>query len=155
MPEIFSDEWLASWADLINNDETLAERAPEGLWRTYVVIEGDGSSPYIPVGETVHMMLHLKDGRCERLERVDGPPGPRDLDFRFTGPAGVFEEVAAGLCDPVDAGLEGKIEIAGDMRFLLRFAELVTDVMELYITKLDTDWPRGKPPYGGGAGEAE
>lgn len=156
MPDIFTDEWLGSWSDLINSDQELAKRAPEGLWRIYVVINGEDGSPYIPGDETLQLMLFLKDGRCEKLVRVYEAPGPRDLDFRFTGPATVFEEIAAGLRDPVEAGLDGKIEIAGDMRFLLRYAELVTEVMELYTNKLATDWPKGKPPYGedGGVGAA-
>lgn len=148
MPDIFTGEWLASWTDLINSDPSLAERAPAGLWRVHVMISGDGVSPYISEGESYQLMLHLEDGRCSRLQRIDSPPGPRDLDFRFTAPAAVFEQVAAGQLDPVDAGLEGKIQIAGDMRFLLRYAELVTEVMKLYVEKLETEWPKGKPPYG-------
>lgn len=152
MPDIFSEEWLGSWADVINSDEDLAKRAPDGLWRIYIVINGDGNSPYIPQGEKLQLMFHLEDGRCVLLESVDEPPGPRDLDFRFTGSAAVFEEIAVGLRDPVESGLDGSIEIAGDMRFLLRYAELVTQVMELYTNKLATDWPHGKPPYGEGDG---
>lgn len=147
MGEIFSDEWLSGWAELINSDGDIAARAPEGLWRVHVVVNGDDSSPYVAESETLQLMLHLEDGRCTRLERVDSPPGPRDLDFRFAGPATVFEKIAAGQLDPVDAGLEGQIAIAGDMRFLLRYAELVTEVMDLFMSKLETEWPRGKPPY--------
>ncbi len=155
MANIFSDEWLASWAELINSGMSLADSAPDGLWRIYVVIDGDSGSPYISEGESLQLSLHIEDGKCVKLETVDSPPGPRDLDFRFTGPATVFEEIAAGLRDPVDAGLDGHITIAGDMRFLLRYAELVTGIMELYTTKLETDWPKGKPPYDDGAEAVE
>lgn len=145
---VFSQPWLDQWAALINSNESLAERAPEGVWRMYVRSEGDGVSPYIPAGETMHLMIHLSDGRCTRLERTDAPPGPRDLDFRFSGPATVFEEIAANLRDPVQAGLEGDIKIAGDMAFLLRHAELVKELVDLYTGSLETDWPLGRPPYG-------
>jgi SCP-2 sterol transfer family len=145
--EVFSTAWLDEWAALINSDESLQQRAPEGIWRIYIRAEGDGVSPYVPAGETMHLMIHLSDGRCTRLERTDAPPGPRDLDFRFSGPASVFEEVAAGLRDPVGAGLEGDIKIAGDMAFLLRYAELVKELVDLYTGSLETDWPRGRPPY--------
>ncbi len=149
MAEVFSAAWLARWAELINSDEGLPGRAPPGLWRIYLRIEGDSASPYVPEDEGLHVLLHLQDGRCTRLETSEGPPGPRELDFRFSGPALVFEEVAAGQRDPVDAGLEGGIEIAGDMSFLLRHAELVKEIVELYVQRLETDWPRGRPPYGG------
>lgn len=148
--EVFSPGWLGQWAELINSDESLPERAPAGAWRIYVRAEGDGVSPYVPAGETLHLMLQLEDGRCTRLERTEGPPGPRELDFRFSGPARVFEEVAAGLRDPVDAGLAGEIKIAGDMAFLLRNAELVKEIVDLYVGRLETEWPRGRPPYGEG-----
>ncbi len=149
--EVFSPGWLGQWAALINSDESLPERAPAGVWRIYIRAEGDGVSPYVPEGETMHLMLHLDDGRCTRLERTAAAPGPRDLDFRFSGPAAVFEEVAAGLRDPVDAGLAGDIKIAGDMAFLLRNAELVKEIVDLYVGRLETDWPHGRPPYGDGA----
>jgi SCP-2 sterol transfer family len=151
MADVFSDDWLAQWAELINSDEGLPGRAPPGLWRIYLRVEGDSASPYVPQDESLHLLLHLQDGRCTRLEKGEGPPGPRDLDFRFSGPATVFEQVAAGLRDPVDAGLEGDIKIAGDMAFLLRHAEMVKEIVDLYVGRLETDWPRGKPPYGGEA----
>lgn len=145
---VFSQPWLDEWAAAINSDEALAENAPEGIWRIYMRAEGDGVSPYIPEGETMHLMIHLENGRCTRLERTDGPPGPRDLDFRFSGGATTFESVAAGLRDPIEAGLEGEIKIAGDMSFLLRYAELVQELVKVYTGELATEWPKGKPPYG-------
>lgn len=144
---VFSQPWLDQWAELINSDESLAQRAPEGVWRIYIRAEGDGVSPYVFAEETMHLMIHLEDGRCTRLERADEPPGPRDLDFRFSGPATVFEEIAAALRDPIQAGLEGHIKIAGDMAFLLRHAELVKEIVDLYVRRLETDWPKGRPPY--------
>lgn len=148
MADVFSDDWLAQWAELINSDETLPGRAPAGLWRIYLRIEGDDTSPYVPAQTGLHLLLHLKDGRCALLEKRAQPPGPRDMDFRFSGPASVFEQVAAGRRDPVDAGLEGDIKIAGDMAFLLRHAELVKEIVDLYVGRLQTDWPKGMPPYG-------
>lgn len=154
MADVFSSEWLAQWAELINSDEGLPDRAPPGLRRIYLRVDGDGVSPYVPEGQSLHLLLHLEDGRCTQLASAAEPPGPRDLDFRFSGPAGVFEEIAAGLRDPVDAGLEGHIKIAGDMGFLLRYAELVKEILDLYVERLETDWPKGKPPYGSSPGAA-
>jgi hypothetical protein len=145
---VFSDSWLDQWSKLINADETLPARAPEGVWRIHMRIEGDGVSPYVPEGETIHLMIHITDGRCTRLERTADGPGPRDLDFRFSGPAHIFEEVSAGLRDPVEAGLQGHIKIAGDMSFLLKQAELTKEIVELFMNQMQTNWPHGMPPYG-------
>lgn len=145
---VFTDGWLAQWSDLINADETLPGRAPEGLWRIHMRVEGDGISPYVGSTEEVHLMIHIEDGRCVRLERTADGPGPRDLDFRFSGPAHIFEEVSAGLRDPVEAGLQGHIKIAGDMGFLLKQAELTQEIVQLFMEQMETDWPHGRPPYG-------
>ena len=47
------------------------------------------------------------------------------------------------------AGLKGTIKIAGDMRILIKHAELVNVVQEVYTREVETTWPKGKPPYSG------
>lgn len=47
------------------------------------------------------------------------------------------------------AGLKGTIKITGDMRILIRHAELVNVVHEVYAREVETTWPKGKPPYSG------
>jgi len=49
--------------------------------------------------------------------------------------------------DPVEAGLKGTIKITGDMRILIKHAELVNVVNEIYSREVETTWPKGKPPY--------
>jgi len=61
----------------------------------------------------------------------------------------VFEGVAAGLVDPVGAGLKGTIKITGDMRVLIKHADLVNVLYDVYSREVQTDWPKGRPPYGG------
>ena len=38
---------------------------------------------------------------------------------------------------------------AGDMRVLIRHADLVNVLYDVYSREVDTSWPRGKPPYDG------
>ncbi len=71
------------------------------------------------------------------------------LDYRFTGPASVFDSIAAAETDPIDAALSGSIKVRGDMRFLMRQAEMVQVLLEAYSKGVDTTWPKGRPPYGG------
>ena len=35
----------------------------------------------------------------------------------------------------------------GDMRILIKHAELVNVVHEVYAREVETSWPKGKPPY--------
>jgi hypothetical protein len=56
----------------------------------------------------------------------------------------VFEGVAAGLIDLVDVGLKGQIKITGDMRILIRHAELVNALYDVCAREVETLWPRAK-----------
>jgi hypothetical protein len=55
--------------------------------------------------------------------------------------------VASGLVDPVGAGLKGAIKITGNMRILIKHAELVNVLQEMYARDVETTWPKGSPPY--------
>ena len=70
--------------------------------------------------------------------------------YIFELPASVFEGVAAGLIDLIDAGLKGKVKITGDMRILIRHAELVNVLYDVYAREVETTWPKGKPGSAGG-----
>ena len=85
------------------------------------------------------------DGKCLEYRQVEISPPRKDFDFIFELPASVFEGVAAGLIDLIDAGLKGKIKIIGDMRILIRHAELVNAVYDVYAREIETTWPKGKP----------
>lgn len=90
---------------------------------------------------------HPHRGRhCLWYRELDGDPEEK-LDYRFTGPSTVFDEVAASLLDPLDAVLHGSIKVRGDMRFLLRQAELVNVLLGAYTSGVATTWPSGRPPY--------
>jgi len=51
----------------------------------------------------------------------------------------------AGWIDLIDAGLKGSVKITGDMRILIRHAELVNVVYGVYAREIETNWPKGKP----------
>lgn len=146
MPEIYTDEWYGALQKLINSKEDIASKAPKGAWVAIIEIHGDGASPYVADGAVKKFAIRIEDGVCVWYKEVDDE-ADLDLDYRFLGPATVFDEVAANITDPIDAGLDGRIKIRGDMRFLLRQAELVKDVLDIYTAELATDWPKGKPPY--------
>jgi hypothetical protein len=76
-------------------------------------------------------------------------PPRKEFDFIFDLPATTFEGVAAGVVDPVDTGLKGTIKITGDMRILIKHADLVNVLYDVYSREVETAWPLGKPPYAG------
>jgi putative sterol carrier protein len=149
MPDIYTEAWYEALKSLINQNEVIAAKSPKGRWTAAIEITGDGKSPYVPQDSTKRFVVHLEDGKCIWYKELpaDDTGAEFDLDYRFTGAASVFDEIAAGISDPIDAGLDGRIRIKGDMRFLLRQAELVKEILEIYQRDLETTWPKGKPPY--------
>ena len=91
--------------------------------------------------------MQLTDGKCAEYSEVAEAPPRKEFDFIFDLPAAIFEGVAAGVIDPIDAGLKGTIKITGDMRILIRHADLVNVLYDVYSREVTTDWPLGKPPY--------
>lgn len=149
MPDIYTTEWYEALKNLINSDELIKAKAPKGAWTAAVEMVGDGKSPYVPDGEVKRFLVRIENGNCTWYKELapSEEPEPGTLDYRFTGAASVFDEIAAGITDPIDAGLDGRIKIRGDMRFLMRQAELVKEILEIYQKGLETTWPKGKPPY--------
>lgn len=149
MPAIYTKEWYDELKALLNRNPEVEKNAPRGKYKVLAELRGDGRSPYLAEGETLFFVVHLEDGKCTEYYQVDNPPSRKEFDFIFEVPASVFEGVAAGLVDPVEAGLKGTIKITGDMRILIKHAELVNVLQEVYAREVETTWPKGKPPYEG------
>jgi hypothetical protein len=147
MPGIYTEEWYQAMVELANSRDDLSAKVPQGEWRIAVEIEGDGKSPYVPLGETKNYFIHLVDGKVvEYKESAEKIPG-KGLQYRIIGPASIFEGMAAGILDPVEKGLDGTLIIRGDMRLLMQNAELANVIFEIYSQSGVTEFPKGKPPY--------
>ncbi len=147
MPDIYTNDWYDALKDLLNRNEEIQKNAPRGKLTALAELRGDGQSPYLTDGQKLFFVVHLDDGRCTDYYEVAEPPPRKEFDFIFEVPAAVFEGIAAGLVDPVEAGLKGAIKISGDMRILIKHAELVNVVYDVYSREVDTSWPKGSPPY--------
>ncbi len=147
MPDIYTTQWYDELKELLNRNPDLAKSAPSGELKVLGRLFGDGRSPYLGEGEQRFFVVLLNDGKCMDYYEVDEAPPRKEFDFIFEIPASIFEEVAAGSADPVEAGLKGTIKITGDMRILIRHADLVNVVQEVYAREVQTSWPKGRPPY--------
>jgi len=149
MPDIYTPDWYEAVRDAINSRVSDMEGLPEGSWNIAVDILGDGVSPYVDEGAERNFVVRIEGGRCAWYKEVGGEAPGVKLDFRFRGPAKVFDEIAAGLLDPIDAALRGTVKAKGDMRFLMRQAEHVQVLLSAYTDGVETLWPLGSPPYEG------
>ncbi len=147
MADIYTPEWYDEVRDAMNGRVATMRDLPTGAIRIKVEIFGDGRSPYVAAGSERHFLVSIEEGRCAWYREVDGDDPTVKLDYRFRGPATTFDEIAAGLEDPIGAALQGTVKVRGDMRFLMRQAEQVKVLLEAYATGVQTSWPLGRPPY--------
>jgi putative sterol carrier protein len=147
MPAIYTKEWYEELKDLLNRNDEVEKNAPRGKIKVLAELRGEGQSPYLTDGQRLFFVVNLDDGKCIDYSEVTEPPPRKEFDFIFEVPATVFEGVSAGVVDPIEAGLKGTIKITGDMRILIKHAEVVNVVHEVYAREVETTWPKGKPPY--------
>ncbi len=151
MPDIYTTPWYEAVKEAINKAVAAVPDAPSDSFIIQAEIAGDGASPYVGADDTLRFLICLEEGQCVWYREIDEDDPSVKLDYRFTGPATVFDTIAAAELDPIDAALSGEIKVRGDMRFLIRQAGLVQVLLEAYSTGVDTTWPKGRPPYGGAA----
>ena len=151
MPIIYTPEWYESLKEILNRSDQVTKSAPRGVWHVLAEIGGDGASPYFAAEEMKRFAIVLNDGKCDSYEELAQAPPRKDFEFILELPASLFERIVANEADPVEAGLKGVIKITGDMRVLIQNAELVNVLSEIYQREVETEWPKGKPPYAGEA----
>ncbi len=147
MADIYTPAWYEEVRDAMNARVATMKNLPSGALQIKVEIFGDGISPYVAHGSERHFLVSIEDGHCAWYREVEGDDAATKLDYRFRGPATAFDEIAAGLQDPIDAALHGTVKVRGDMRFLMRQAEHVKVLLEAYANGVQTSWPLGRPPY--------
>jgi putative sterol carrier protein len=145
MPAIYTTEWYDALKNLLNENPEVDRNAPRGTINVLAKIVGDVRSPYLSPSDVRNFVVVLSDGKCIEYRQVEISPPRKGFDFIFELPATVFEGVAAGLIDLIDAGLKGSIKITGDMRVLIKHAELVNVIYDVYAQEIETTWPKGKP----------
>jgi len=150
MADVYTPDWYDQVVTAINTRVASMSGLPPETLHIAVDIEGDGASPYVDDGSSRHFLIRIAGGHCEWYREVDeaaqSTPEIR-LDYRFVGPAAEFDAVVAGRVDPIDAALGGIIKVRGDMRYLMRQAEHVQVLLDAYTHGVETDWPKGEPPY--------
>ncbi len=147
MPVIYTDQWYEGMREILNRSDEVTKNAPRGVWHVLAEIRGDGASPYLSADEVKRFAIVLNDGKCDSYQELAEAPPRKDFEFIMELPATLFEGIVANQVDPVESGLKGAIKITGDMRVLIQNAELVNVLSEIYQREVQTEWPKGMPPY--------
>ena len=147
MAAIYSDGWYEEMKCLINSSEELGKKAPKTRIVFTLEVIGDETSPYVRAENALYFLLAIENGKVTEFRPLAERHGGKGLHFRFTAPATLWENIAAGHMDPIKAGLRGEIKVRGDMRFLMENADAVKLAIDLYGHQGNTEWPLGRPPY--------
>lgn len=144
MPVVNTQEWYEALYNAINASKDYEEAASDWEGDMVFVIEGDGRSPYVPAGQRLVFHIDLFHGKCRswrKLEREDEV----NAAYRIRGAASVWEEILCGLQEPLQALLQGKLQLEGDMARILRYVSGVQAMVDI-LNVVPTEWPKGKPP---------
>ena len=150
MPAIYTRPWYDNMKEILNRSDEVTKNAPRGVWHVLAEIRGDGVSPYMAADEVKRFAIVLNDGKCDSYEELTEAPPRKDFEFILELPAALFEQIVANQTDPVESGLKGAIKIIGDMRGMIQNAELVNVLSDIYQREVETEWPKGMPPYSTG-----
>jgi len=145
MPAIYSEQWYDALKELINRSKDVEKNAPRGKYNVLAEIRGDSRSLYLPPDDDRFFVILFEEGKCRSYQQGSAQPPRKGFNFIFELPGSVFEGIAAGHIDLIDAGLKGAIKVTGDMRILIRHAELVNALYRIYAKEVETVWPKGKP----------
>ena len=153
MPDIYTPSWYEEVKEAMNESASRLTGVPDGSFVVAIEIGGDGMSPYVDISGLRRFLIKIDQGKCQWYREIASKEEETELsnggvNFRFTGPATTFDEIAAGLLDPIDAALKGLVKVRGDMRFLMRHSEHVKALLDAYSRNVITLWPQGMPPYG-------
>ena len=122
MPAIFpSPEWLKGLDDKLNSDEKYAHVARNWEADLYFVIEPQGN-----LSEGVIYYLDLWHGKCRGTEVVSNLTAHKPA---FTMKAGYnnFVAILQGRLDPMQAMLTRKLDVKGNMAYMMRNVPTVLD----------------------------
>ncbi len=104
-----TQDWLNSFANALNNNESYAEAAKDWEGDFYFLVTPGGNYP-----NEMTMYLHLEHGKCLAAEMVSDPSS-RKPDYTVKGALEAWQQIITKELDPTQAIMTGKLTIKGDM----------------------------------------
>jgi putative sterol carrier protein len=107
-------EWLSAFEAKLNNDERYTQVGSKWEGDIYFVIQPDGN-----LKEQVIYYLDLWHGKCRSTEVVNDITAHSPA-FTLSAAYGNFSRILTGTLDPMQAMLTRKLEVKGNMAFMMR-----------------------------------
>ena len=124
--EFPSQAWVEALVRVLNSDARYGEvaRSWEGDLLFVIKPESDGAAETLPT----HVYLDLWHGKCRSARYF--PPGEGGLPkpaFALTAGFAHFAAVLGGSLDPMQAMLTRRLQVSGNMAYILRNVPVVLD----------------------------
>ena len=121
-----SIEWLNALCGFLNQDERYGEVARNWEGDMVVIIEADSSSP--DGYTTCALYLDLWHGDCRSVRTYDpGNEAIPEAAYLLSAPFANIMKVFTGELDPVQAMLTRRLQVKGNMAYMLRNIPVVLD----------------------------
>jgi len=119
-----SQEWVERLVGILNTDERYAEVARHWEGDLLFVVRSDGSTTSTEGG----IYLDLWHGKCRagRFLPAGSAEPPRPA-FTLTASLEQFRRILRGELDPMQAMLTRRLQVAGNMAYILRNVPVVLD----------------------------
>jgi putative sterol carrier protein len=120
-----SEAWLYALQDVLNSDKRYAEVASNWEGDLLVVIEPDGESSGSDLPMTFY--LDLWHGRCRGVRVIQAGDELPQAAFSMNAKLGSILRIFQGELDPMQAMLTRRLQVQGNMAYMLRNVPTVLD----------------------------
>jgi len=123
-----SQEWVEALVRVLNHDARYGEIARNWEGDLLFVIKADGGAAEASETRPSHVYLDLWHGKCRSGRFL--PPGGADPPkpaFTLTAGFDQFGAILGGSLDPMQAMLTRRLQVSGNMAYILRNVPVVLD----------------------------
>ena len=123
-----SQAWVEALVSVLNGDERYAQIARNWEGDLLFVVKPDGTEGSAETERPSHIYLDLWHGECRSGRYL--PPEEESLPqpaFTLTAAFGQFTQILQGQLDPMQAMLTRRLQVAGNMAYILRNVPVVLD----------------------------
>ena len=137
-----SQAWVEALVRVLNNDARYGEIARNWEGDLLFVIKTDGGAAEASETRPTHVYLDLWHGKCRSGRYL--PPGVADLPkpaFTLTAGFTHFAAVLGGSLDPMQAMLTRRLQVSGNMAYILRNVPVVLDFVRCCRLAAGAEYP--------------
>ena len=136
MPVWPSDEWVASYKDLINESQEYREAAHD--WEGAVVYHFQ-AEPDKGLAEDVYGWFDLWHGECREAKQVEADEATK-AEFVVSAPYSRWKSVIKKEIEPMKAVMQGHLKLKGDLPKAVRYTKASMVLQDIATKVADTEF---------------